>query len=151
MTRMLDLKQNTERLFFPFVNDGGLIENFLNGQGIADMFNRENTINPAFDISETEEEYMLTGEIPGIDAKDLDISLSDSVLTVKGEKKKEKEEKNKNYYCTERYYGAFERSFHIPEAVKTDELNATYNNGILKLTLPKSETSKVKKIEVKKG
>lgn len=106
---------------------------------------------PAFDISETEKEYMISGEIPGINSKDLDITLLDDILTIKGEKKQENEEKEENYHRVERHYGSFQRSFRIPEKVKTDELDATYKDGILKLSLPKAEASEVKKIEVKEN
>jgi HSP20 family protein len=81
--------------------------------------------------------------------KDLDVTLLDGLLTVKGEKKQEKEDKDENYHRVERHYGSFERSFRIPEKVKADKLEATYKDGILKIFLPKSEASEVKKIEVK--
>lgn len=113
------------------------------------LFGEEATLVPAFDISETEKEYMITGEIPGIDVKDLDITLLDGMLTIKGEKKKEKEDTDENYHRIERHYGSFQRNFRIPEKVKTDKLDATYKDGVLKLTLPKAEASEAKKIEVK--
>ena len=103
---------------------------------------------PAFDISENEKEYILTAELPGIDAKDLDITLSEGVLTVKGEKKQEKEDNGENYHRVERIYGSFQRSFHIPEKVQTDKVDATYKDGILKLRLKKDEKREVKKITV---
>lgn len=81
--------------------------------------------------------------------KDLDISIENNVLTVRGEKKEEKEDKSESYHCVERYHGSFCRSFMLPTAVNADEIEAVYKDGVLRLTVPKSETSKRKKIEVK--
>lgn len=104
---------------------------------------------PAFDISENENEYVVKAELPGIDAKALDIQFTNGLLTVKGEKKEEKEDKGENYHCVERRYGSFHRSFRIPDHIHSDKIEASYKDGILTLTLPKDESSKTKKIEVK--
>ena len=148
MTRMLQLVPRT-RNFLSLIPEMDMFDRFFNDLALPGFSGEERVVVPAFDVSETEKEYVISGEIPGMDAKDIDISLSDRRLTVKGEKKEEKEEKNENYHRVERHYGSFERSFRIPERVKTDELDATYKDGILKLTLPKAEVSEVKKIEVK--
>jgi HSP20 family protein len=124
---------------------------FFNDVGLTDLFNKEDTLMPVIDISETEKEYVVTGEIPGVDAKDLDVTLTDGILTIKGEKKQENEEREENYHRIERHYGSFERSFRIPEKVKTDKLNATYKDGVFKLSLPKAEVVEAKKIEVKEN
>jgi HSP20 family protein len=150
MTRMLQVIPRT-RNFLSLIPEMDMFDRFFNDLPVPSFFGEERVVVPAFDISETEKEYVISGEIPGMDAKDIDISLSDGRLTVKGEKKHEKEEKNENYHRVERHYGSFERSFRIPERVKTDELDATYKDGILKLTLPKAEVSEVKKIEVKEN
>ncbi|MBL7212296.1 MAG: Hsp20/alpha crystallin family protein [Desulfobacteraceae bacterium] len=113
------------------------------------MFEDGKTWVPAFDISETENEYVVTAELPGIDAKDIDVTLSDGVLTVKGEKKQEKEDNGESYHRVERSYGSFQRSFRIPEKVETETVDAAYKDGVLKLTLKKAEETKPKKIEVK--
>ncbi len=105
---------------------------------------------PAFDISENEKEYIVSAELPGIDEKNLDVTISGGMLSVKGEKKQEKEEKGETYHRIERTYGSFHRSFRIPDAVQEDKVDATYKNGILKLVIPKSEGSAVKKIQIKK-
>jgi HSP20 family protein len=150
MTRMLQLipRRDSFLSLFPGI---GVFDRFFNDLELPDLFNEERMLVPAFDISETEKEYMITGEIPGINSKDLDITLLDDILTIKGEKKQENEEKEENYHRVERHYGSFQRSFRIPEKVKTDELDATYKDGILKLSLPKAEASEVKKIEVKEN
>ncbi len=148
MTSMLQLIPSRQN-FLSLIPELDLFDRFFNDLPLPSLLSEEKVLSPAFDISETEKEYVITGEIPGIDVKDLDVTLLDSILTVKGEKKQEKEEKDEDYHQVERHYGSFERSFRIPEKVKADELEATYKDGILKIFLPKSEASEVKKIEVK--
>ena len=104
---------------------------------------------PSLDVSETKNELVVKAEIPGMDAKDIDISLSDGVLTIKGEKKQEKEEKEADYHLVERSYGAFVRSVRLPKEVQGDKISASYKDGILKIALPKSEEAKKKEIKIK--
>jgi len=85
----------------------------------------------------------------GMDPKDIDISLSDGMLTIRGEKKQEREEKETDYHLVERSYGAFTRSIHLPKEVQRDKISASYKNGILKITLPKSEEAKKKEIKIR--
>lgn len=148
MTRMLQLVPR-RRSFLSLIPEMDLFDRFFDDLSLPSLLGQERVMVPAFDVSETEKEYVISGEIPGIDVKDLDVTLLDGRLTIKGEKNQEKEEKDENYHRVERHYGSFERSFRIPENVKTDELEATYKDGILRLTLPKAEVSQVKKIEVK--
>ena len=145
MTRILDLIPRTRT----FVPAGTLFDRFAGDFDLPTLFEDGKKWVPAFDISETEAEYMVTAELPGIDAKDIDVTFSDGVLTVKGEKKQEKEEKGENYHRVERSYGCFQRSFRIPEKVETETVDAAYKDGVLKLTLKKAEETKPKKIEVK--
>lgn len=104
---------------------------------------------PPLDISETDEDIIVKAEIPGIELKDIDISISGDILTIKGEKKEEKEEKGRNYHFIERSYGCFSRSVTLPASVKHEQVKAEYKKGILEIALPKSEKVKVKKIPVK--
>ena len=104
---------------------------------------------PSLDVSETKDDFVVKAEVPGIDAKNIDISLTGDVLTIKGEKKHEKEEKEEDYHLVERNYGAFSRSVRIPAEVESAKIKASYKNGILKVTLPKSEKVKAKKVKVK--
>jgi len=104
---------------------------------------------PSLDVSETKNELVVKAEVPGMDPKDIDISLSDGMLTIKGEKKQEKEEKQADYHLVERSYGAFTRSVQLPKEVQSEKINASYKNGILKITLPKSEEAKKKEIKIK--
>ena len=102
---------------------------------------------PAFDVSENENEYIVSAELPGIDSKDVEITFSDGILSVKGEKKNETEEKNENYHRIERSFGSFHRSFSIPGKVESDKVDASYKDGILKVLLPKAE-EEIKKIDI---
>ncbi len=102
---------------------------------------------PSVDISETDKDIIVQAEIPGINPKDLDISLNGRLLTIKGEKKSEHEEKKENYHKIERKYGAFSRTLELPADVDPDKVEAVYKDGVLKITLPKIESGK--KIEVK--
>jgi HSP20 family protein len=102
---------------------------------------------PPADITEAETYYVITVEVPGIDMKALDVAFDEGVLTIKGEKTKAAEE-NECTYCSERYTGAFERRFRIPGHVDQEKIDATYHDGVLKVTLPKDEKNKVRKIEI---
>src|SRR4030043_790814 len=97
---------------------------------------------PSLDVAETKNELVVKVEVSGMAPKDIDISLSDGVLTIKGEKKQEKEEKETDYHLIERSYGSFTRLVQFPKEVKSDKISASYKNGILKVTLPKSEEAK---------
>ncbi len=149
MTRMLDLIPRTNSLFPSIFPRRDLFDRFFEDFNMPSLFEDDREWVPAFDISENEKEYIVTAELPGIDTKDLDVTLSDGILTVKGEKKEEKEDKGKDYHRIERRYGSFHRSFQIPGEIKADKVDASYKNGILKLTLPKAESSVTKKIEIK--
>jgi HSP20 family protein len=104
---------------------------------------------PSLDVKETKDKLIVQAELPGIDPKDVSISLSGGLLTIKGEKKQEKEEKEENYHLVERSYGNFVRSIRIPVGVEEDKIEASYKKGVLKITLPKSEKDKPKEIKVK--
>jgi HSP20 family protein len=108
---------------------------------------------PAVDVSETDKAYEITAELPGLDEKNIEVKLANGVLSIKGEKQEEKEEKEKDYYRRERSFGSFERSFQVPDDVEEDKIAASFKNGVLSVTLPKSgEAQKqAKKIEVKGG
>jgi|SRR5579872_260374 len=93
---------------------------------------------PAVDVAEKEKAYEITAELPGIDQNNIEVKLVNGVLTIKGEKKQETEEKKKNYYMSERRYGSFERSFQIPDGVDQDKIEASFNKGVLTVSLPKS-------------
>jgi HSP20 family protein len=104
---------------------------------------------PAFDVSETDAEIIVKAELPGMDVKDIDITLTDGLLTIKGERKMEKEDKKENYHRIERQFGSFSRSLNLGVTVKGDAIDASYKDGVLTVTLPKAEENKPKRIEVK--
>jgi HSP20 family protein len=104
---------------------------------------------PALDLAETDNELVVKCEVPGLEPKDIDISLSDRMLTIRGEKKQEREERKADYHLVERSYGAFTRSVQLPTEVQSDKISASYKNGILKINLPKSEEAKKKEIKIK--
>ena len=108
---------------------------------------------PAVDIAEKDREFEITAELPGMDESNIDVKFADGVLTIKGEKKEEKEERKKDYYLSERRYGSFQRSFPVPESVDADKIEAKFVNGVLTIRLPKSAEAQKneKKIAIKKG
>ena len=108
---------------------------------------------PAVDIVEKDKDYEITAELPGMDESNIDVKFADGVLTIKGEKKEEWEEKKKDYYVSERRYGSFQRSFPVPESVDANKIEAKFVNGVLTIKLPKSAEAQKneKKIAIKKG
>lgn len=104
---------------------------------------------PAVDVAEHDNEYLVKVELPGVSKDDVKITMQDNVLTIRGEKKQEKETKESNFHRVERSYGSFQRSFTLPTTVKNDRIEASYRDGILTITLPKAEEAKPKQIEVK--
>ena len=104
---------------------------------------------PAVDIAEHENDYVVNIELPGVNKDDVKITLESNILTIRGEKKQEKESKDQNLHRVERSYGAFQRSFTLPTTVKNDRIDASFKDGILTVTLPKAEEAKPKQIEVK--
>ncbi|NLS08248.1 Hsp20/alpha crystallin family protein [Rhizobium sp. P32RR-XVIII] len=108
-------------------------------------------MSPAVDIVEKDDAFEVTAEVPGLDEKNLDVRLANGVLTIRGEKNEEKDEKDEAYHVSERRYGSFQRSFQLPDVVEADKVNAAFAKGILKVTLPKSPTAKKndRKIEIK--
>ena len=108
----------------------------------------EEAWRPPMDVSETENEMVIRMEIPGMNEKDVEINLSHDVLTISGEKKVDKVE-NETCHCMESCYGKFSRTVRIPFEVDAEKVDATFKDGVLKITLPKSETAKPRKIEIK--
>jgi HSP20 family protein len=106
---------------------------------------------PAVDVTEDEKAYKITAELPGLGEKDIDVSIAGDLLVLKGEKRQEREEKEKNRYVSERSYGVFQRQFVLPDSVERNKIGAEFSKGVLTLTLPKSVDAQKeqKKIEVK--
>lgn len=126
-----------------------LFNDFFSGQeGDGDEL-VTGTWNPAVDVVEHEDSFVIEAELPGMNKDDIKISVTNDVLTIHGEKKIEKEDKKKNYHRTERAYGSFTRSFSLPGNVKSDKVDAEFRNGVLQVTVPKSEEAKPRQIDVK--
>jgi len=106
------------------------------------------TWSPSVDIFETETEIVVKAELPGIERKDISLNLEKNVLTLRGERRFEKETKEENYHRIERAYGGFSRSFSIPATVDEEKIRADYRDGILKIALPKKEQAKPKQIRI---
>ena len=106
---------------------------------------------PAVDVYEDEKKVVLKLEVPGIEEKDLDVRVENHTLTVKGERKFEKEEKEENFHRIERRYGSFYRAFTLPSTVDTENVDAKYENGVLKLELKKKPEAQPKQIKVNVG
>jgi HSP20 family protein len=103
---------------------------------------------PAVDIYEQEGNIVLKAELPGVDAKDVDIHVENNVLTLRGERRFDSEVKRDNYHRVERAYGSFARSFTLPNVVDTERIKAEYKDGVLRVTLPKKEEAKPKQISI---
>jgi HSP20 family protein len=104
---------------------------------------------PSVDLYEEKDQVVVKAELPGITKDDIRVSISDDVLTIKGEKKKEEEDTGKDYYRSERVYGSFLRTLPLPAEVNPEKAQATFRNGVLEIRLPKSEEAKKKMINVK--
>jgi len=131
-------KNEIDRLFDNF------FDNFEFGKS-SELF----PVNPLADIEETDKKYIVNLDLPGIDKKDLKIQLENNQIIVKGEKKQQKDYKDSNMICTERSYGSFQRTFSLPSEVKPSEIEAEYKDGVLKISLPRSEEVKRKEIPIK--
>jgi HSP20 family protein len=146
------LRREVDRLFDEF--DGGCWRSPFRSPffDLAPFRRAEATFSaPAVDVSETDNAYEITAEMPGMDEKNVEVKVANGVLTIKGEKQEDKEEKNKDYYMRERSFGSFERNFQVPEGVETDRIEANFKNGVLSVILPKSAAAQKaeKKITVK--
>jgi HSP20 family protein len=106
------------------------------------------TVCPCLDLSETDEDLIVKAEIPGVDPKDVHVTLKDGRLSINGEKKEEKEEKKEHYRRVERRFGSFSRNVRLPYEVVEDKIKADYRDGILTIKLPKSEKVKEKQIKI---
>ena len=108
---------------------------------------------PAIDLVEHDNAFELTADMPGLEAKDVEVKVANGVLTVKGEKQQEKEEKKKDFHLRERRFNSFERSIRVPDGADTEKIEASFKNGVLKVVMPKTAEAlkSVKKVEVKGG
>lgn len=120
-----------------------LLEELIPGEGT------ERAFAPAVEMYETDKEVVVKAELPGVKKENIEVSIKDNMLHIRGEKKEEREEKTETVHRVERAYGKFERALSLPAEVKTDEVKAEFKDGVLEIRLPKAEVSKDKKIEIK--
>jgi HSP20 family protein len=129
------LQQEIDRLFEGFT------------RGFASFPSRD--VMPSMDLSETDKEIEITAELPGLEEKDIQLNVADNVLTIRGEKKNEREETKKDYHLVERSYGSFTRTVQLPDGVNPDSIKAVMSKGVLKVTVPKPAPAQTKKIDIK--
>ena len=154
---MAGLRGELDRMFnrffpegWPHMNMGNLME-FDPFRGRLSFEAGRALESARADLAETDSEYEITVELPGIDEKDIELDISEGMLTLNAEKREEREEKKKNYHLTERSFGSVRRSFRVPEGVDIGKINAGFSKGVLQVTLPKTKEAKAKqrKIPVK--
>lgn len=135
-TDIMGIQNEIDRVFDSFFQGGRYVPT------------REMVWAPAVDLRENENEFTLVAELPGVQKEDVRISLTDNVLSIRGEKKAEQEVKNENWHQVERSYGKFERHFHLTSPVNAGGIKARYADGILTVTLPKAEEAKPREIKI---
>ena len=136
----------------PFRELAGFFENFADVNGVRGNGElRFGTFTPAVDVYEDEHNLVLKLEVPGMNDEDLKVSLENNSLTVSGERKLEKEEKEENFHRIERRYGTFTRTFRLPSTVDPEKVEAAYDQGVLKITLAKRAEAKPKTIKIAPG
>jgi len=128
-----------------------IFEDFLHGFDLQPFESRLGVFSPNIDVVENDKEIRISAELPGMEEKDIEVSLNRDSLSIKGEKKEEKEDKGKGYYRMERSYGSFSRTIPVPVEVETDKVEAKFKKGVLNITLPKTAkaVAETKKIPIK--
>jgi len=147
---LIQLRQDMDRMFEE------LSSHFLDFRDTSKVFpfkwfgEQDGPVVPAMDVIEKDKEFQITAEVPGMDEKDIELTVSGGMLTIKGEKRAEKEEKKKDYFVSERRYGAFHRSWRLPDNVDVDKIEAKFAKGILTVTMPKKPeaVAQAKKIAI---
>ena len=133
----LDLQKQMNNLFGDIFDDSSM------------MSASSGSFVPQFNISETDTAFEVSTELPGMEEKDIDISIENKILSIEGEKHFEEEKDEKNYHLTERRYGSFKRSFALPEGLALDKIEAKFKNGVLTMHLPKTDEGKKKVTKIK--
>jgi HSP20 family protein len=128
------LRREMEELFSDYLTDGG--------EGYLDR------MAPSLDLSETPQAVEVRMDLPGVKPEDIEVQVSGNMLTISGQRKEEREEKSRTYHCVERMCGSFARTVTLPCAVKEDKVNAQYHDGVLTVSMPKTEESKARKIKI---
>ena len=143
------LHREMDQLFNNFFQGFGLLPSYRPGEMFSQAM-ADSILKPTLDIGADNKEYTISIEVPGVEQKDIALELADNILTIRGEKKQEKEEKEKDYYRMERSYGSFQRVLTLPEDADKDKLAARFKNGVLSITMPRKELPRadIKQIEI---
>jgi len=140
LSHPIDLfRRQMDRLFEDFWGETGLMSRFAAGEA---------AFLPRVDIAESDKEVVVTAELPGLSEKDVEVSLSQGQLVLSGQKKSEREEKDKSFHLVERSYGSFKRVVDLPVALQEDKAQASFKNGVLTVKVPKSAEAKSRKIQI---
>jgi HSP20 family protein len=134
-----ELRRQMDRLFSDFFSDFQLA---APGEGV---------FSPRLDVAEIDSEVVVTAEVPGMTEKEVEVTLADGRLTISGEKKSEREEKNRSYHLVERSYGSFSRAVDLPGSVQAEKASATFKDGVLTVKVPKSAEGKARRIAIQGG
>ena len=126
-----EMRTEMDRLFDSFIGRGFGGFPAVSGEG------RTGAMMPTVDVRESDGQIVVEAELPGLDEKDLHVTLKEGVLRIQGEKKSEREEKKEDYHLTERSYGRYERSFRLPDGIDEEKIAASFKNGVLQITIPK--------------
>ena len=145
----VQLQREMDRLFADFFTGSGSAPFRYEGLFAGPL--ASGLLKPTLDIGATEREYTISVEVPGVDQKDVKIEITNNTLTIRGEKKQEKEEKEKNFYRMERSYGSFQRTLSLPDDADQEKINAVFKNGVLTVTMPRKALpqAEVKRIEIR--
>ncbi len=138
-TDVLGMQRDINRMF----------DNFFRGGAADEPAGLASTWLPAVDVVEQDDQYLVKVELPGVSKDEVRVAMEDNVLTIRGEKRQEKETKKSSFHRVERSYGSFQRSFALPGTVKSDRIEASFKDGVLVVSLPKADEVKAKQIEVK--
>jgi HSP20 family protein len=142
------LRSEMDRLFDSFMGGLPTFPSMFGGGG-----SRGFALTPSMDVKETDKEIVVETELPGLDEKDISLTVENGLLTIQGEKKLDYDEKKENYHVMERRYGSFQRSLRLPDTIDDSKIDARFDNGVLKVTLPKRPelAGEQRKIEIKKS
>ncbi len=148
-----ELRKEFDRLFDTLMQPSSWFPNKTEGSGFRSPWSWggvTGAFSPAVDLVEKEDEFLISAEIPGAEAGDLSVDISGEMLTLKGEKTQSTEQKDKNYHIQERHHGSFQRTFPLPRGVNCDKISASFDKGVLTVTLPKSKVvgSETKKVSI---
>ncbi len=140
---LAELYQRMNDLFTEFFEDGAGLVRWDPAESGASMI-----AMPTFDVAETDKDIDVRVELPGLDEKDIEITLDENILTIRGEKKQERTEKKKNYYLSECRYGQFHRAVPLPAGIDRDKAKAAFKKGVLRITLPKTEAAQTDRRQI---